>query len=72
MTVVATFLQRLQLRVFPLQVLVFLHQIDCNPFSQLSLIGTSAMTRWGLNLHPLSSMGLVKVVMLFWTKIVTS
>ena len=30
------------------------------------------MTRWGLNLHSLSSMGLVKVVMLFWTKIVTS
>ena len=30
------------------------------------------MTRWGLNLHSLSSMALVKVVMLFWTKIVTS
>ena len=36
------------------------------------LISASAMTRWGLNLHSLSSMGLVKVVMLFWTKIVTS
>ena len=30
------------------------------------------MTTWGLNLHPLSSMSLVKVMMLFWTKIVTS
>ena len=30
------------------------------------------MTRWGVNLHPLSSVGLVKVVMFFWTTIVTS
>ena len=33
--VVATF-QLLQLRMFPLRVLVFLHQIDCNPSSQVS------------------------------------
>ena len=34
--VVATFQHLLQLRVFPLQVQVFLHQIDCNPSSKLS------------------------------------
>ena len=33
----ATF-QHLQIRVFPLQVLEFLHQIDINPFSQLSSV----------------------------------
>ena len=72
--VVATFQHLLQLRVFPLQVLVFLHQIDSFATLPLSflLISALAMTRWGLNLHSLSSMGLVKVVMLFWTKIVTS
>ena len=36
--VIATFQHLLQLRVFPLQVLVFLHQIDCNPSSQLSSV----------------------------------
>ena len=36
--VVATFQHLLQLRVFPLQVLVFLHQIDCNPSSQHSSV----------------------------------
>ena len=53
--VVATFQHLLQLKEFPLQVLVFLHQIDCNPSSQLSSVGASAMAtdRWGLNLHPL-------------------
>ena len=69
--VVATFQHLLQLRVFPLQVLVFLHQIDSFATLPLSflLISALAMTRWGLNLHSLSSMGLVKVVMLFWSKI---
>ena len=36
--IVATFQHLLQLRVFPLQVLVFLHQIDCSPSSQLSSV----------------------------------
>ena len=68
--VVATFQHLLQLRVFPLQVIVFLHrQIATLPLSFL-LISASATTRWELNLHSLSSMSLVKVVMLFWTKIV--
>ena len=34
--VVATFQHLLQLKEFPLQVLVFLHQIDCNPSSKVS------------------------------------